>query len=96
MRGRKPKSTLVLGEKTTNLIKEIGETLSERGISDFNGGELLEFLVLNATKTQLNAFVSEITPLEYKLKVLLQNESAKRDFDKLAKKHDFGMPHEPS
>ena len=94
MRGRKPKAMLILGEKTKNLIAEIATTLSDRGIKDFGGGELIEFLVENVSKPQLNSFVSEMTPLEYKLKVLLQNESAKKDFDKLAKKHDFGLSSE--
>lgn len=91
MRGRKPKPTFVLGEKAQNLISEVGKTLSERGYANFGGGDLIDFIVDQAPKNLINRFVTENTPLEYKLKVLLQNESIKKDIDKLAKKHNFGL-----
>jgi hypothetical protein len=87
---RKKKTQFDFGPSTLALVESTQALLNERGVFDFNVGTLIEFLVLSASPATIDQFVSEQTPMEYKIKMLLKNESAAKELLKLANKHDFG------
>lgn len=88
---RRKKAKLEMNEKTQSILSSVEETLKARGVSEINLGELIDLVFQKCEKSDIDSFVSNKTPIEYKMKALMQDKVAMLELSKLAEQHNFGI-----
>ncbi len=88
---RKKKSQFVLGETTKKFLEDIKIILDERGATGVDLGALIDIIVSKRNAKDVDLFVSQNTPFDYKLKKLMENDKAMSVINKLVDQHHFGL-----
>ncbi|MCC6817511.1 MAG: hypothetical protein IT245_01290 [Bacteroidia bacterium] len=81
-----------MGEKTKQLMTEVHAVLKERGAEDVNLWLLIDAIIENRNPKIVDKFLTEMTPLEYKLKQIMNDQKAMNELNKITNQHNFGLP----
>lgn len=81
-------------EKSVEFITRIHEELISRGSKKHNISDLIHSLLISAKASIIDDFVSENTPVEYKLKMLLASPKENSKVLEILNRKTFGLQKE--
>ena len=83
-RKRKPKA--IISESALETFERVKARLIEREMSEFNSSDLIDSMIGYVGEQFFDDFVEEKTPLEYKIKIALQDEGKRAEIEKIFSK----------
>ena len=63
-------------------LKSLKSKLKDRDVKDFSSEEFVDYLFNQADISVIQDFIEHKTPITYKLKALMNDETAKKDLEK--------------
>lgn len=83
-----------LDQRSIEFLTKIHEELVARGSTKHNISDLIFLLLSSAKPSLINDFVSEHTPVEFKLKLLLENPKENSKVLEMINRKTFGITKE--